>query len=193
MPRFCTSSDVPLGWVVPQISTYDGPQYAYGIHMYRDQNTGNWWLRLLLQHVELHTIDVGYCPNTIIPSLASDGTKELFFGAEVFMPNLYEIGPEMGNGHFPDEGVRKSAYVRRIQFGLTKDDPTSFVDPSEDSYFIYSGTSCYAALENISEGPMWRISIYYGGYSSAALSCSLIKWDIMLSLLCIAHLLIISL
>ncbi|KAK1256730.1 hypothetical protein QJS04_geneDACA024042 [Acorus gramineus] len=92
------------GSVLEPVSTYDGQQIFLKISIYRDQNTGNWWLKL-------DDETIGYWPRSLFTSLGNSATTITWGGAALSLGER----PPMGNGHFPNEDLDKAAIVKNIR------------------------------------------------------------------------------
>ncbi|KAK1285924.1 hypothetical protein QJS10_CPB20g00470 [Acorus calamus] len=98
---------IALGGTVTPISVFDGPQYKMTVSIFKDANTGNWWL-------QVEDDAIGYWPSSLVPGIA-DGAEMVQYGGEIF-DVATEVGTavahtttEMGSGHFPSEGERKAS------------------------------------------------------------------------------------
>ncbi|KAG7956575.1 hypothetical protein I3843_11G130800, partial [Carya illinoinensis] len=150
------SSEITLGLPLIPISTYEGPQYDMLISLYQDQTTGNWWFMFQDKYV-------GYWPKAIFTSLA-EGGDFISWGGQVYSP-MKEGSPEMGSGHFPEEGYGKSAYINQIK--VVDREINGFVDPSESATKIYADKPyCYNAIHNVLKDNEWGHHVYFGGHGN---------------------------
>ncbi|XP_013598903.1 PREDICTED: uncharacterized protein LOC106306715 isoform X2 [Brassica oleracea var. oleracea] len=102
------SARIPFGILFGPVSVYDGPQYEVGIRIYKDGNTGDWWL-------VVYDENVGYWPNSLFTKAGlGHGASLVAYGGEVYSP-VKEKSPSMGSAHFPSEGYLKAAYVTNFE------------------------------------------------------------------------------
>ncbi|KAK1273725.1 hypothetical protein QJS04_geneDACA007999 [Acorus gramineus] len=115
-----TSRERIIGEIIPQVSTYDGPQYAFKVSILRDPATKNWMLTV-------GKITLGYWS----PLLFHDSDNYAFgmsWGGFVVSPP--EHAPPMGSGHFPTEGMGKACFFSNLLYVDGKDDPSEFAETS---------------------------------------------------------------
>ncbi|CAM0908975.1 unnamed protein product [Alopecurus aequalis] len=146
-----TNNQFAIGATIPiMISTYGGPQYDLDILVWKDQKGGNWWL-------QVGGNNVGYWPSSIFSYLA-DSASSIKWGGEVFSPpGDGQTSTHMGSGHFPEEGLGMTSYIKNIQ---VVDSSNSLIPPSE-MQLINVDANCYN-VENGTNGDMGTY-IYYGG------------------------------
>ncbi|KAG2332236.1 hypothetical protein Bca52824_003416 [Brassica carinata] len=103
------SNSIVLGDSITPISSSGGSQYEMTILVWKDRNSGNWWLCL---NNEL----VGYWPAELFTSLA-DHAESIEWGGEIVNSQSFgrHTKTQMGSGHFPDEGFGKSSYFRNLE------------------------------------------------------------------------------
>ncbi|KAJ0239591.1 hypothetical protein HA466_0232030 [Hirschfeldia incana] len=145
------STKIPLGTLMGPVSVYHGPQYEVGIRIYKDGNTGDWWL-------VVYDENVGYWPNSLFTKAGlGHGASLVAYGGEVFSP-VNEKSPSMGSGHFPSEGYSKAAYVNNfevVEGGVAKKPPFTVK-------LFASTPNCYkASLRR--KRKVWYNSIFFGG------------------------------
>ncbi|KAK8584838.1 hypothetical protein V6N13_138784 [Hibiscus sabdariffa] len=130
-----TNNKLSLGGKIEPISQYGGDQFELSIYIYKDKQSGNWWLRI-------HEIDVGYWPGSIFNKL-SDRADTVSWGGEIVNSGSqgHHTSTEMGSGHFPSEGYRKASYVRNLRY---VDESGAINDASPDNVVrLVSRPECY--------------------------------------------------
>ncbi|XVF10588.1 hypothetical protein REPUB_Repub07fG0195300 [Reevesia pubescens] len=140
------SSEISLGLVLNQISTYNGPQKEIEIAVIRD---GEWWLKFFNKFV-------GYWPQKLFTYMYG-GANYVMWGGQVYSPTN-EPSPAMGSGHFPEDGHDgKSAYFKQMQIW----DNINFVDPDPNFVNVHSDRpECYS-VQTAQEGA--AMDVFYGG------------------------------
>ncbi|PON75647.1 hypothetical protein TorRG33x02_244960 [Trema orientale] len=123
-----------LGASVEPVSSYDGDQFDVVITVFKNKESGHWWLQIQDQAI-------GYWPDSIFTTI-KDGAEIISWGGEIINNGLegHHTRTQMGSGHFPSEGYKKAAFFRNIQY---VDDAGIFKDPE---YLIpyASKPSCYS-------------------------------------------------
>ncbi|KAL0844790.1 hypothetical protein Bca101_018036 [Brassica carinata] len=104
-----TSGNIVIGGAISQVSSFGSSQYEITVNVWKDRNSGNWWLCL---NNEL----VGYWPAELFTSLA-DHAESIEWGGEIVNSQSFgrHTKTQMGSGHFPDEGFGKSSYFRNLE------------------------------------------------------------------------------
>ncbi|XWS49954.1 hypothetical protein CRYUN_Cryun12cG0046900 [Craigia yunnanensis] len=143
------SSEISLGLVLKQISTYNGTQKDIEIGILKD---GEWWLKFYNKFV-------GYWPRKLF-SYMYGGANFVFWGGQVYSP-ANEPSPAMGSGHFPEDGHDgKSAYFKQMQIW----DNINFIYPDGDSLKLYSDRpQCYNAQTTHEDAAPYPMDLFYGG------------------------------
>ncbi|XWS48919.1 hypothetical protein CRYUN_Cryun13aG0118200 [Craigia yunnanensis] len=143
------SSEISLGLVLNQISTYNGTQKEIEIGVVKD---GEWWLMFYNKFV-------GYWPQSLFTYMYGGGNF-VVWGGQVFSP-LNEPSPAMGSGHFPKYGYeRKSAYFKQLRIW----DDQHFVSP--DGNFLQMSSNrpdCYEAEVTNEGAAPYPMALFYGG------------------------------
>uniref|UniRef100_F6H6M9 Neprosin PEP catalytic domain-containing protein n=1 Tax=Vitis vinifera TaxID=29760 RepID=F6H6M9_VITVI len=105
-------SSVAPGMTFYNLSTVDGPQFDYYFVILQMNATDeNWWLMSLGDE----TRTIGYWPQALFPDMKESFTN-LEWGGYVFNDDpKTTTSPQMGSGHFPEEGYGKAAYFRDIK------------------------------------------------------------------------------
>ncbi|KAL5978467.1 hypothetical protein ACLOJK_029584, partial [Asimina triloba] len=103
-----------------------------------DTEAQNWWVTFGYNEKPL-----GYFPKSLFNKLA-EGADTVFWGGEIYTAGLAEE-PQMGSGHFSNEGFGKAAFLKMVmtvddQHGL-KDAPTH-KDPYCRRFFFFGGPGC---------------------------------------------------
>ncbi|XP_022737213.1 uncharacterized protein LOC111290082 [Durio zibethinus] len=140
------SSEISLGLVLKEISTYNGTQADIEISIFKD---GEWWFTFFNKVV-------GYWPEKVFTYMYG-GANFVFWGGQVYSPSN-EPSPEMGSGHFPQDGHdRKSGYFKQLQLW----DNVNFVYPDGNFVKVNSDKpQCYNA-QTTPDGD--AIDLFYGG------------------------------
>ncbi|XXG45981.1 hypothetical protein AAC387_Pa02g0926 [Persea americana] len=102
------SSKIFPGAPIIPLSIYNGPQYSIQVMVFKDQETGNWWLMFGDE-------SVGYWPSSLFGNTFNHSSL-IEWGGEVI--NTGSSGQhtitQMGSGHFSSEGFGKSGHFRNI-------------------------------------------------------------------------------
>nr|XP_010923377.2 uncharacterized protein LOC105046489 [Elaeis guineensis] len=104
------NKEIALGATIHPISSYDGPQYEITILIWKDPNTGNWWLQYGNQSA------LGYWPSSLFPQL-QDSASEIQWGGEVLNINKngHHTSTGMGNGYFPTGGFQEASFFKNLR------------------------------------------------------------------------------
>ncbi|CAL0303630.1 unnamed protein product [Lupinus luteus] len=92
--------------VVTQTSIYNGEQFEMGVEISNDPETNNWWVRL-------ENKNLGYYPGILFSNLAY--AKLGGWTGMTSTPRGIP-SPPMGSGHFPDNNLLRSCYIRQMNF-----------------------------------------------------------------------------
>lgn len=77
-------------------------------------------------------------------------SASLLSGGREICSKVTELSPPMGSGHFPEEGYRKSAYIRQIK--VVTDRSQDYVDPEDDDLKMYIDKPyCYNARHDVGQ------------------------------------------
>lgn len=145
-----TNNQIALGGTLYPQSVYGGSQYEISILVWKDQNTGNWWL-------QVGGTDVGYWPSSIFTHLKNSASY-IQWGGKVFSSSAGQTSTDMGSGHFPGEGFGKASYIRNIQ---VVDSSNYLRQASGLGFIINPSPSCYNVQSGTSND--WGTYIFYGG------------------------------
>ncbi|MCL7037505.1 hypothetical protein MKW94_029072 [Papaver nudicaule] len=146
-------SEVMLGGVLQQTSIYGKQDYILPIRVYRDRQTGNWWL--------VTNVLVGYWPKEIFTHLACNASNVRYGGTTGAKPQT--LAAPMGNGYLPQlQDYLKTAYMRNMKY---IDDKGHLVHINPDGAQTKHDTNlyCYNLLFAGNLGEDWGTSMAYGG------------------------------
>ncbi|KAF5207739.1 putative Carboxyl-terminal peptidase, partial [Thalictrum thalictroides] len=102
-----TNSHISLDNTIWPLSTYGGEQREIFFSIFQHNETHDWWL-VIAGNI------VGYWPASLFDSLAVNASLVVWGGA-THSP-VYELDkPQMGSGHFADEGYGRACYFRSIE------------------------------------------------------------------------------
>ncbi|CAL9115652.1 unnamed protein product [Musa textilis] len=148
-----TSNSVAVGTTITTTSTYNDTnlQYVIRITVWKDQKTGNWWLRL-------GSTVVGYWPQFLFSNLASSATI-VEFGGEIVntRPSGSHTATQMGSGHFAEEGLGRAAYIRSIRVVDSND---ALIPATNLSYYA-EAPNCYDIQGGVDDSG--ESFFYFGG------------------------------
>ncbi len=158
-----TDSSVIIGGAFTVYSTQGGTQYGISLAYFRDTSPPhNWWLRY-------GNTWVGYYPNSLFDSQGiADYSDEIDFGGEIV--NNWDGGlhttTDMGNGHFPSEGLGSAAYTKKIQYWNTSNAQLDATGLNRD----VTNASYYDLSLGSSTDSSWLRYFYFGGPGRVASS-----------------------
>ncbi|XP_058070035.1 protein neprosin-like [Magnolia sinica] len=144
------SRDIVVGSIIQPSSTYNGDQIETTFLVFKDSSTGNWWLIY-------GNTQVGYWPKSLFTSLA-DSASLVEWGGEVYTQSTQN--PQMGSGHFPDEGFKKASYMKKLMF---VDNTNTLRDIPSNSSLYQDLPQCYRVIDGGNLGGDWGRNIYFGG------------------------------
>ncbi|XP_020112706.1 uncharacterized protein LOC109727173 [Ananas comosus] len=146
-----TNKQVVLGGPIAPVSTYSGKQSEKTFHVWKDPNSGNWWL-------SYDNIDVGYWPAAIFTELASNATSVQWGGEIVNQEdNGQHTTTDMGSGHFPKEGYGKASYFRNVEIVNS----TNGLIPPQSVRAFATNPYCYEIQTSVNAS--WGFYFFYGG------------------------------
>ncbi|KAI3967551.1 hypothetical protein MKW92_009251 [Papaver armeniacum] len=100
-------SHVSLGAIIEPLSVYGKDAWSLPVKVYRDPQTGNWWL--------ITDKIIGYWPKEIFTHLANNASIIRFGGVAGAEPQT--PAPPMGNGYLPQlQDFLKTAYMREMKY-----------------------------------------------------------------------------
>ncbi|KAF3776560.1 hypothetical protein EJ110_NYTH47024 [Nymphaea thermarum] len=153
-PGFVQVSDqISPGMPISPVSAYQGEQVYIDLLVFKDAETGNWWLKY-------EDMYVGYWPGSLFTTLANEASR-LDWGGEVARPaNGPRLATEMGSGHFPSEGGDGiSCSVKNIE--CLDATTNAFVQPTA-AVPIAKVRYCYD-INNVGSTATDGYVIYFGG------------------------------
>lgn len=145
------SSKVLLGGSISPPSEADSDQYEIKLRVFKDDESGNWWL-------QYNQENVGYWPRSLFHSLR-DSSDLIQWGGEVFDVREGDAQTKtyMGSGALATSGFGKAAYQRNLQYvslGNTMNDVT-------DLQNVTTAPSCFTVSPGNNQD--WGTYFYYGG------------------------------
>ncbi|XP_068651763.1 protein neprosin-like [Aristolochia californica] len=148
-----TSTEVSLGGALGPVSTYEGDQYIMSLIIFKDPQSGNWWLTF-------QDRSVGYWPSSLFKGLADSATV-IEWGGEIFNdnPNGMHTATQMGSGHFSGEGFKKASFFSNLQY---VDGSDVLQHPHALNPFL-KAPKCYNIDIGKNKGTNMGSYFYYGG------------------------------
>ncbi|XP_068646325.1 protein neprosin-like [Aristolochia californica] len=107
------SRTITPGIRLPKISSFGGTQEDITLLAFWDEGTQNWWLGYH-ETQSSSFVWVGYWSGSLFKALVKY-TNRIDWGGEV-VGDTFGTYPQMGNGHFPAEGYKKTAYMNQILY-----------------------------------------------------------------------------
>ncbi|OVA01277.1 protein of unknown function DUF239 [Macleaya cordata] len=153
---------VALGDAINHTSVYQGIQYAMDAMVYRDPQSGNWWLMMNLGKSEEFP-KIGYWPKELFSHLASNASMIRYggvVGADTNRPT-----PPMGNGYLPvcdDYDFNKACYMMKMKVVDGNARPIDF-DPSKIRVKQDTIWSCYNLTFNGYVDKYIELAMRFGG------------------------------
>ncbi|KAJ7568679.1 hypothetical protein O6H91_01G043800 [Diphasiastrum complanatum] len=146
-----TSNEIVIGGSISPVSSSNGLQYDITILIWKDPNTGHWWL-------EYGDYIVGYWPSYLFTHLALYATT-LEWGGEVVNsePDGRHTTTRMGSGVFAESGYGRASYFKNLGF---VDSSNALRSPSDLQTFA-TYPDCYDILG--ASNSDWGAFFYYGG------------------------------
>ncbi|XP_072967980.1 protein neprosin-like [Typha angustifolia] len=146
-----TNNNIVIGGVLSPVSTYGGSQHEITLLIWKDQSSGNWWLKYG------ETI-VGYWPSELFTHLSSYATS-VEWGGEIVntSPNGVHTSTNMGSGNFAEEGYEKASYIRNLMIV----DSSNSLSPLQSIISSATNPNCYD-VQNYQDAN-WGVSFFYGG------------------------------
>ncbi|KAF5793586.1 putative neprosin [Helianthus annuus] len=142
--------NVCLGASIKPISTYNGKQYEIALLIWKDPNSGDWWLRV-------GTEVIGFWPAELFTDL-QDRANRIDYGGEVYAESLGKhTSTQMGSGHFPDEGFGKAAFARNLEMV----DQDNYLNEVSNLNLYAEKANCYGINNGHSDA--WGNYIFFGG------------------------------
>ncbi|KAK1257488.1 hypothetical protein QJS04_geneDACA023108 [Acorus gramineus] len=151
---------VTPGSVLAPLSTFRGDQYFINLLIFRDPESGNWWLTY---GSDTNGTRIGYWPGSLFKSLASQASQVVWGGSASSPAN--EPSPPMGSGHQPFEGgdtdVEAGAIVKDIQ--LVSDKLRYYEPRQDDQSKTEPRKDCYQVTNGWNDNDHLGFKFYFGG------------------------------
>ncbi|KAK1272845.1 hypothetical protein QJS04_geneDACA012041 [Acorus gramineus] len=141
------------GFVFPQLSTYGGQQYGVPLSILKDQQSGNWWLRMGVDKTP-----IGYWPKSLFNEL-KNYADNIYWGGVAHAPSQL-AGPPMGSGHFAGEGWDKAACFTEMQY---MDKNNNFQTPRDVIKLYADSPSCYSVAKASDYDDKDGAAFFFGG------------------------------
>ncbi|GLU22351.1 hypothetical protein SLE2022_384320 [Rubroshorea leprosula] len=138
--------------VLQPSSTYNGRQDQISVAIFKDKQSGHWW-------VQLQGVPFGYWPNSVFSGLGESATA-ITWGGEILNSAAQgrHSSTQMGSGHFPNEGFGKAAFFRNVKY---MDGNLVLID-AENVELQATKSACYDVhIENKSKD--FGTQFYFGG------------------------------
>ncbi|KAI3696412.1 hypothetical protein L1987_79426 [Smallanthus sonchifolius] len=146
------NNQIVIGGSFSRISQFYGTQYQFTIIIWKELQSGDWWMRFGNGEV------LGYWPSSLF-SYLSESASMIQWGGEVV--NLGSYGhhttTQMGSGQFRKQGLTKASYIRDIE---TMDESNILGTP-KDLNIIVDQNSCYDISSNFDTNV--DVFFYFGG------------------------------
>ncbi|XP_043694261.1 uncharacterized protein LOC122644968 [Telopea speciosissima] len=139
-------------FTLSHIWVHAGPEYSQSNCIeagWQDFETGN-WLLLWGENSEM----MGYWPKELFNHLRNKA-EGIHWGGETYGPRPY---PEMGSGHFPEEGYGKACCISKIRI---TDEHRVMRDVDISETRSHSDLQCYKII--VTRSVKQGIEIYFGG------------------------------
>ncbi|KFK37237.1 hypothetical protein AALP_AA4G231700 [Arabis alpina] len=147
-----TNNQYTVGGSYSTVSQYDGAQLNLNLLIWKDQKTGNWWLKINDNDI------MGYWPGSLF-NILGDGATDVQWGGEVYVHSSEgHTTTDMGSGRFADEGYKKASYIKNL---MVVDGSNNLREP-EGLYSSADDDNCYNVKTGIS-GTTFGSHFYYGG------------------------------
>ncbi|KAL8130656.1 hypothetical protein V2J09_019811 [Rumex salicifolius] len=147
-----TSHRISIGAAISPVSGFAGNQYDITLLIWKDPNSGNWWLGFGEGTL------VGYWPAELFTHLADDASM-VEWGGEVVDTRATgaHTTTQMGSGHFAGDGFGKASYFKNLK---VVDSGNNLVRP-HDLLTVSDNANCYDINSDYSND--WGAHFYYGG------------------------------
>ncbi|XP_054813503.1 uncharacterized protein LOC129314161 [Prosopis cineraria] len=135
-----------------ELSVYDGSQNELSILIWKDPETGNWWM-------QVGDTSTGYWPASLVNRM-SESASNVKWGGEII--NLRSDGQHtttgMGSGYFPEEGYGKASFFKELSI---VDANNNLVSPTNPNISV-TNPNCYN-ITFYGYSHDWGVYFYYGG------------------------------
>ncbi|XP_068651609.1 protein neprosin-like [Aristolochia californica] len=145
------------GMILPKVSTYDGTQEEITIFVYKNDTSGDRWLRYEDGN---GYVPVGYWPNILFNSLAKDSNRITWGGETTSFVVPHTTYVPMGSGSFPAEGYKKAAYMSNMK---VIDSNMQFIKAPSNLIPITPTPHCYKLGNNAGDVATIGQHFYFGG------------------------------
>ncbi|XP_026431780.1 uncharacterized protein LOC113329120 [Papaver somniferum] len=146
-------NDVSLGAVLEPLSVYGKDAWALHVKVYRDPQTGNWWL--------ITTRTIGYWPKRNFTHLTNNASVLRYGGVAGAKPQT--PSPPMGNGYLPQlEDYLETAFMRKMKYIDEKGQSVN-LNPYGVPIKHDATLDCYNILFAGNIGGDWEITTAFGG------------------------------
>ncbi|KAK9733466.1 hypothetical protein RND81_04G069400 [Saponaria officinalis] len=144
--------DIYLGIPLTPLSVRGEMPYYFQMRIHQDIVNGNWWLNVCGE-------DIGFWPKQIFTTMSNTATL-VAVGGEAYSPIDRPL-PPMGNGYYPVQSMRLSAYCSHIVF---VDGNHRIIDHPETAR--YTDDPHYGIIDAGVTNPFGRL-IFFGGTAPA--------------------------
>ncbi|KAI4337112.1 hypothetical protein L6164_015565 [Bauhinia variegata] len=153
-----TSKDVNIGGIFDHVSSPSGDQVQLTVVLIRDNEGGNWWLKIVPDNVT--TIAVGYWPGDLFRYL-SECARTAQWGGEVYSLQVRtspHTATAMGSGSLASNKYGRACYINNVRI---MDNSASFKYPDPASVTA-DEPACYTALNYVERSGAEPI-FFFGG------------------------------
>ncbi len=137
------------------VSTVSGDQHHVTLGYFRDRLTGHWWLKF-------NDVWVGFYPNYLFDAQGiANYSDNIDFGGEIVnvLTGGLHTTTEMGSGLFPNEGWKRCADTRHLQYF----DLDGYAQDATGLTPYATNSNYYDIQLNVSTQDVWRQYFYFGG------------------------------
>ncbi|CAL5373887.1 unnamed protein product [Camellia sinensis] len=148
-----TNHKFAIGSTIKPVSTYKGKTFDISILIYKDNNSGNWWL-------QVQDVVLGYWPGSIFTDLADSSTVVAWGGQIINVRSAqHHTTTQMGSGHFPFERYGKSSFFYNLK---VIDNSNTQQDPASLQPYV-TNSACYDLHVEENTNTNLETYFYYGG------------------------------
>ncbi|KAI3967561.1 hypothetical protein MKW92_009261 [Papaver armeniacum] len=145
--------EVFLGALIESLSVYGKDSRILPVKVYRDPQTGNWWL--------ITTKTIGYWPKEIFTHLTNNASTLRYGGIAGAKPQT--PAPPMGNGYLPQlKDYNKTAFMAEMKYVNDKGQSVN-LNPYGMQTKQDATLDCYDILFAGNIGGEWEITMAFGG------------------------------
>ncbi|KAJ8438026.1 hypothetical protein Cgig2_030007 [Carnegiea gigantea] len=147
-----------LGAPIVPVSDPGHQTYYMEFFLFKDKNTGNWWLTQTLLTGKYE--QVGYWPKELFTSMR-DFAKVIQIGGKVYIPASAPGNPQMGSGAFVPNDLTRTCYATDIEF-VNSDN--QFYPPKDVNIKVVADKGeIYNADSMVDNSTSWGYTILFGG------------------------------